>query len=70
MLGVWLFIDSPLLHFVYTVFEFFVLFWLVRVMVQPSAGVKHGGSRLQCDELIGRFPIRQSGTWKRRCGSG
>ena len=42
LFGVWLCIDSPLLHFLYTLFEFLILFWLVRVMVQPSAAINMG----------------------------
>jgi len=42
MAGVFLFIDSQLIYFVYTVLEFFLFFWLTRVVVQPGAAINVG----------------------------
>lgn len=44
LLGVLFTIDNPAVRFVWIAWEFFVLFWLARVMVQPIAAILMGNS--------------------------
>lgn len=44
LLGVYLTIDNPAVRFMWIAGEFFVLFWLARVMVQPIAAILMGNS--------------------------